>query len=407
MNLHPCLLCNNANNIYFSQSSLLRHIKAQHNQTRIKTNLELFTNTYRNTPSQPWLNSLQTLHHLQPQPPPFRLSLWHSLSSSDQHQYLQTLSHAIQWTLTATIPYCNPNPSNPQPIYQLTPAPFWKLLLILEPLLLNPLQLPNRHRMQPHEIFTARLSMFKRGDITTLIDHMYSKDLPLIESSTQPLFDPFSEAPAAQRAADSNNFHTAYARVRSITPLASFDKYRPIIEKLYPPKREFYKHTHIPKPNTLSYIPHIPVNEKALHQTISKLQRGKAAGPFADITDPWRALATYSPPVSDPTAKLYTPYYHLLQQLLELIINNQIPSTIQPLLSSNYSIYLHKDQSNLSKIRPIGIGTALRRIAGKLLITQHALKLSTIFYHPDNLESLLKAVSLSFYTPSKLYSILT
>jgi hypothetical protein len=60
-----------------------------------------------------------------------------------------------------------------------------------------------------------------------------------------------------------------------------------------------------------------------------------------------------------------------LTRLLNFFIHNQVPDDIRSTFAAQYVIALHKDPQNLDKIRPIGIGTALRRLAAAASITLH------------------------------------
>jgi hypothetical protein len=81
------------------------------------------------------------------------------------------------------------------------------------------------------------------------------------------------------------------------------------------------------------------------------LKKGTAAGPFGDLPDTVKAFALYQPP----------PLHHVL----ELILNNQVPSPITSLLAASHFMALHKDPADHTKLRPISMGSALRRVAGK------------------------------------------
>ena len=50
---------------------------------------------------------------------------------------------------------------------------------------------------------------------------------------------------------------------------------------------------------------------------------------------------------------------------MQLVVTAQVPPPVQTILASNYFLALHKDLNNLEKLRPIGIGTAIRRVAAK------------------------------------------
>jgi len=57
------------------------------------------------------------------------------------------------------------------------------------------------------------------------------------------------------------------------------------------------------------------------------------------------------------------PHITLLRNLLNLQYTGKIPKEIRQYINANESVSFHKDLTNLQRIRPIGIGTAIRRIA--------------------------------------------
>jgi hypothetical protein len=79
------------------------------------------------------------------------------------------------------------------------------------------------------------------------------------------------------------------------------------------------------------------------------------------------------------THRSQTTYPHLgaFTQLINFFLANTAPKEIQHSFAAQYVIALHKDQHNLAKIRPIGIGTALRRITAATMLTLHGHALAT------------------------------
>ena len=55
--------------------------------------------------------------------------------------------------------------------------------------------------------------------------------------------------------------------------------------------------------------------------------------------------------------------------MVRLVVDNDVPPEIAPLLTPCHFLALHKDPDDLTKLRPIGIGTAWRRIVGSLIAT--------------------------------------
>jgi hypothetical protein len=98
------------------------------------------------------------------------------------------------------------------------------------------------------------------------------------------------------------------------------------------------------------------------------MRKGTASGPFADSIDVWRAFALHAQKHTH-TDNLYHPYFTAFTNLLRLILQNHLPTSIHNTFSANYFVAFHKDPKDLTRIRPLGIGTALRRLAGSLIMT--------------------------------------
>ena len=93
---------------------------------------------------------------------------------------------------------------------------------------------------------------------------------------------------------------------------------------------------------------------------------GKAYGPHNDYTDFLRHFAfSFQSQSSTNPHRL-----HLIHKVATLILNGQVPSSITPLLTNCRFLALHKDPNNLAKLRPLGIGTAWRRLCSTIVTQQ-------------------------------------
>jgi hypothetical protein len=123
--------------------------------------------------------------------------------------------------------------------------------------------------------------------------------------------------------------------------------------------------------------PEIPINENLIFETLSKLKPGTAGGPFTDLTDILKSYALYRPsPQGDENPPRL--YIRTFGQILRLVLTNNVPPAITPFLSTNRFIALHKDPNDETKLRPLGIGTAYRRIAGAYVMNKFALRFSAL-----------------------------
>jgi hypothetical protein len=110
------------------------------------------------------------------------------------------------------------------------------------------------------------------------------------------------------------------------------------------------------------------LSQTSILKTLRRLKRGTATGPFATSTDLLKDYALYTN--TQDTQTTY-PYLDTFSNLIHLIAQNKIPPAVKPYLSAQYVVALHKDTTNLDKLRPIGIGTALRQITAACLMTQY------------------------------------
>ena len=128
-----CTLCS-------SQSALLQHNTNKHPTTQTNTNIAIVQQTYRHLQTlnnnQNWTTTLQWLHNLDIPPSPNQHSEWHYLQPSTKQAYHTVLHNVVSWANQATLPV---HPDPPAPTHQCTATPFYKLLLILEQLLLYPI----------------------------------------------------------------------------------------------------------------------------------------------------------------------------------------------------------------------------------------------------------------------------
>ena len=150
-NMHVCLQCNKPSAIYTSAAHLRKHRENKHTWT--DNNLDIVLKTYRHASEQVktnWKQGLAFLHRLQPSPPPFCRSTWHRLKQPQRKEYFVTYNNVTTWILEATTPLGESTIRDTQPHPSLTDsAPFWKLLLLLEPLLLGPIQHTQHRKHTP------------------------------------------------------------------------------------------------------------------------------------------------------------------------------------------------------------------------------------------------------------------
>ena len=80
---------------------------------------------------------------------------------------------------------------------------------------------------------------------------------------------------------------------------------------------------------------------------------------------------------TDPLSSTTWPSLHQgihrpdLQHFFYIIFTNKLPSAIKPYLRDTYLFCLHKDPDDPTKLRPIGVPTAIRRIIGNHIATTY------------------------------------
>ena len=374
-NMHVCLQCNKPSTIYTSAAHLRNHRENKHTTT--DNNLDIVLKTYRHASEHVktnWKQGLAFLHRLQPSPPPFRRSTWHRLKHPQRKEYFVTYNNVVTWVLEATTPLGESIVRDTQPHPSLIDsAPFWKLLLLLEPLLLGPIQ-HTQHRKHSAAI-RERVNLLKEGRLQELHEMVWNpptqpppkhrKKKTHRRHNNNNTIDP-SRIKAAQQAADVGNYSTAFSRLTTHMPTAKLTPARvaTIQKELFPPRRD-------PPPltRTRGCRPVPPPTDQFLklspnlfELSLRMMKPGTASGPYATSTD---AIVTMALHRTARTPNATRPYFRNLQDLFQLLVTAQLPPSVHPLLSSNYFLALHKDPAKPEKLRPIGIGTALRRIAAK------------------------------------------
>ena len=380
--LHPCPTCDTPTAIFATEGHLRKHVTKKH--SRSKTNIDLVLHTYRHSPPETttnWKNSLAYIHKLQISPPPFRRSLWHKLKPPLRAEFYATYNNVTNWILEATSPLAPTILKDERPpAYDVDATPFWKLLILLEPLLLAPIQ--GTVHLTHSNAFRARLSLLKSGRIEELHNMIWNPTpLPNTRTTnnkkkrqnqknkqqhqpTDPL--PSWRLASAQQLADLGNYRAAVKRLTTNTPPATLTTARidRCQKQLFPERRQpppatrAHGHTNMPPPAAQ----YLKLQDKLFESALRQMKPGTASGPFATCTDILVSMAIYKT-TSAPDAT--RPYFHNIKALIQLVVTGQIPTSVQQILASNYFLALHKDMANLERLRPIGIGTAIRRVAAK------------------------------------------
>eukprot|EP00956_Cyclotella_meneghiniana_P036909 scaffold132214_cov20-Cyclotella_meneghiniana.AAC.1 len=137
-----------------------------------------------------------------------------------------------------------------------------------------------------------------------------------------------------------------------------------ILEKLHPPslgrgvqkRRRSCRYSHDQR--KINFTP------EQIVRVLRRLNRGKLAGLFGDIVNLYikcaRRLDLNNPDDYQKAKRL--------AKLFSLVASRQIPPGFQAVLRKTYLVALEKDPNDKSKLRPLGVPSAIRRIAAAAVL---------------------------------------
>lgn len=401
--LHICDICDSwtaPGAVHLSIGRLHQHCKLKHAPpTRNKRTSELLYNAFAspNSTNNNWTDTLAWLDTIELRPPPFRFNLWHNLHNTDKDIIFECFHTLLQVLLKANVTP-DSDESAPWPAFEKHADPLWHLTFMFQFIILCPHREHSTATLR--QIIKTRICLFRQGRIQQLFDHAMASTraiTPLTSLRTSTLdiddilaaddphdldnnpiaFDARTTA-SAQRAADCDNYATATNRLKREMPVATLDPatVQHIVHTLYPEKLPPHEPTVTPQRTTRSSSARtkqpFQLDPKIVRRAMHKIRKGTAAGPFADYTDFLRAFAMHaaSNPNDDPddttTANMDT-----FIATSQLIIDGHLSESVAKHFRSAYFLALHKDTLDPLKLRPIGIGTAFRRIIGSIIMAHH------------------------------------
>jgi len=359
--------------LYASNRTLTNHLKTTHKTaTRTLLNHELLISHFPTSEipnpelTQNWTNTLSYLQRTSLSPFSFRRSLYFKIDIKTRLKLQNIAYKVIETIIQSHAPYTEPTSRHNQ-ASQTTSIPIWKLFLTLEGTLLAPASSsePKNH----NNLIQYRINQFYLGKFEFL--H---------RSAMKYLSPPRTDAPTLEdrakqivEAANNDDLRKATNLLQKPLPSVQYnDTYLPKIEALHPQATPYSSSPPLPKPtsslhhsiysnadNTLTARLH---DESLLITTLRKLKRQKSSGPFADSTDFLKDIFLVKSKSPTNNEERF-PHIELLSSLLSILYTGKLPKEIRDYVSFNESVSFHKDPANLDAIRPIGIGTAIRRIA--------------------------------------------
>lgn len=380
MNLDFCHLCENT--VYATTSQLDRHIKNKHTSTRSSTNLELATSLLFNKTTSSeinqWESGLKWLVDVFQPSPPFRQSLLLNLKHKSLDAVVDAFRDLISTTVQASIPPSNDRDASNR---QFQSDPFWTLTAIFEQLVLAPR--PPKEELPPNaesiaQCIYRRVRWFRAGrfqDLYAESRQVKSKSPSAQRSSSSSNSNYIKKT--AQLAADVDNYGTCNYRLTKNTPVAIADDYNiSSLQKLHPnelyppsvpclrssPRRKNTKQRH---KNCKQFI----ITPEVIVNNILHLKKGKATGLQVDSIDLFIILAQRSRH-NNSKKKSLKPFSFTLAEFFTLVANGKIPKSLISIYRTTYLVALEKDPDDNTKLRPLGIPSAVRRITANTIANE-------------------------------------
>ena len=372
--VHKCPICPPQKlKLYKSNRTLTNHMASSHaTSTRTSSNLDLITTTFTTDPihsqqvSSNWTQTLKYLHRTDLIPFSFRRSLYYKTPIKLRQQLQNMLYKIVETLVSSHCTHIHANSPQAEP-YLTSPTAFWKLLLTFEGTLLAPASPtePKKH----DTLIKHRINQFLEGKF----DYLHRSALQRISppNTNTPNLDQRKDQ--ILKAANNDDWRKASSLLQAPLPPVSYnEEFLPKIQDLHPPPTSYTPTQPLSRPNpTLHQQAFTSSNDMVrarLHDdtlllsTLRRLKRDKSSGPFADSTDFLKDTFLVRAKTPNQKEERY-PNIDLLSTLLNLLYEGKTPKEVRQYISANESVAFHKDPSNLNNIRPIGIGTALRRIA--------------------------------------------
>ena len=256
------------------------------------------------------------------------------------------------------------------------PTPIWLLLILFEQLVLFPTTLEDGqlHKTSLNQEIHRRLRLFRSGQLRALYEESRA-----VESRTpkQQAESPERIQRAAQAAADCDNFKSANARLTKTTPIAPISDGEggniDVLAKLFPeslglPDHRRERRTRSSCKNGTRLL----ISPRMVLRTLRGLNRGKASDLHLGSLDLFIQMAK----THERTGKKkgITARQKAIAKFFTNVVNGDVPEKVQNILRTTYLVALQKDPEDLSKLRPLGVPSAIRRVAAVLILATHRAK---------------------------------
>ena len=375
LDIYLCKICEEF--VGNDEGALKSHMTRSHLTTRDDTNLEILSkllfNTVEHTNRNHWDEGLAFLRTLNLSEPTFRQSLINKLQGRTEEAVLETALDLITATVTANK---TARATRLRDTVDYDPTPIWLLLVLFEQLVLFPS--PNYAKDDPNnnslnQLIHHRLRLFRSGQIKQL----YEESRTVVSKTPKDFADsPEKVQKHAQAAADVDNLKSTGARLGKELKVAPIedgeDGNLNVLRNLTPPSLNLPEHTRnnneVTTRSKVRNRPRTYISPKAIVRILRGMNKGKAAGLQSDSLDLFIKLGRHQKRAKKSN---YSNKHKQLAQLFTDIANGNVPPQIGKILRTTYMVALQKDENDLSKLRPLGVPSALRRITAVLILSQY------------------------------------
>ena len=358
--LFICPLCD-LTKVCINQRGLSTHTSHQHHcsSTTQPSFASLLVETYGQAVScsEVWAKTLLWLSDLNPQPMPFRKSLFAALSIAHKTQILDVYILLLSAYQTASL-HSPPNDALVPKDCSL--EPFIKLLILFEGVVLAPPS--NTEPSQYKDLVSSRLNEFKQGLFPLMYERAISYHTPPHPPSTTS--SSFYIDHSVTQAVRDSRFHSAFQGLNP-QPIAPITNDRLVSLLNMHPAPHSKRPPFTPYPFIPPFTDPKPFCWDHIVTTIRSSPKGKAAGAFADSPDFLIAVADRKTKIGSTLVS----GIHLIQHFLSTLLNHTFSRSLWSVFTTNYVLAFYKDFHNRpNKIRPIGIGTAWRRLLARHIV---------------------------------------
>lgn len=377
-----CRQCDD--HIAISDGYLKRHIKTKHVTTRREGNLQLATKTLY-SPVQTatlnhWDSGLQWLANFQPTPPNFR----QSLIAKVKYELEDTVVNLFEDVLAVCVESQKESfKSELVDDFDYQYEHIWKLPFIFEQLILAPKPYSsntnNKKKDQSiRKLVLHRIRLFRSGQL----EQLYSESCQVRSRSRRSyISSPPDKVKCAQEAANEDNFRACEKRLASDLGVAPLNEGNiPIIENLFPKslqlnirgQRKGRGANMTTRCATRTNSKKIIFTPKEVMDHLMRLRRHKAPGIQVDSLDLFIKLARRRN--NEKRKKEHRRDKSIATQniasFFTLVAQGHLPPAITELIRTTYLVALQKDANDLTKLRPLGIPAAIRRITASLIVNK-------------------------------------